>query len=171
MEGDAPVEGAEWLRFDPRKVDLDREIAWIRSAVLSLLWLFGTIIVCFAADLSFRVCLLIGLLWIVATVGITMLGYHWPAVAYRHMRYRIDAELIEIESGVFFRTRVTVPRTRVQHLDVSQGPLQRRHGLGVLSIYTAGNAYSLVTLAGLGYEVAQQLRDRLLPRETRADGV
>ena len=49
--------------------------------------------------------------------------------------------------------------------------MMRRHGLGELAIYTAGTEYSRVTLAGLAYEVAQSLRDRLLPRDVPADGV
>ena len=49
--------------------------------------------------------------------------------------------------------------------------MMRRHGLGQLSIYTAGTEYSLVTLPGLAYDVAHSLRDQLLPRGTRVDGV
>jgi hypothetical protein len=41
----------------------------------------------------------------------------------------------------------------------------------VLSIYTAGTEHSMVTLDGLAYETAQQLRDQLLPRDSAVDGV
>ena len=72
---------------------------------------------------------------------------------------------------MIFRSWIASPRSRVQHLDVSQGPMMRRHGLGQLSIYTAGTEYSLVTLPGLADDVAHSLRDQLLPRGTRVDGV
>ena len=53
-------------------------------------------------------------------------------------RYRVDADEIEIWSGVLWRQAVVVPRSRVQHIDVSQGPIERSYGLATLSIHTAG---------------------------------
>ena len=46
---------------------------------------------------------------------------------------------------------IHVPRSRVQHTDVSQGPVERRFGLGTLVIYTAGTDYARVDLAGLDH--------------------
>jgi uncharacterized protein len=59
-----------------------------------------------------------------------------------------------------------VPRSRVQHTDVSQGPLERKHGLGRLVIFTAGTQHSRVELPGLAHHTALDIRDRLLPRQT-----
>jgi membrane protein YdbS with pleckstrin-like domain len=53
----------------------------------------------------------------------------------------------------------------VQHTDVSQGPLERRFGLGTLVIYTAGTAHSRVNLEGLDHEVARRIRAHLLPKD------
>jgi membrane protein YdbS with pleckstrin-like domain len=58
-----------------------------------------------------------------------------------------------------------VPRSRVQHTDVSQGPLERRYGLGTLVIYTAGTSHSRVNLEGLDHEVARRIRAHLLPKD------
>ena len=58
-----------------------------------------------------------------------------------------------------------VPRSRVQHTDVAQGPLERRYGLGTLVIYTAGTEHAKVALPGLAYADALRIRDQLLPRE------
>ncbi len=60
-----------------------------------------------------------------------------------------------------------VPRSRVQHTDVSQGPLERRYGLGTLVVYTAGTNHARVALPGLAHEVARALRDEL--RAERVD--
>ena len=114
---------------------------------------------------------IVALLWAPFTIAIALLSYYWPPLEYRHTRYRVNGELIEIERGVVFRESIAIPRSRVQHLDVSQGPMMRRHGLGQLAIYTAGTEYSQVTLPGLTFEIAQSLRDRLLPRGERVDGV
>ena len=70
--------------------------------------------------------------------------YRWPAISYRFASYRLDDEGLEILRGVYWRTITNVPRSRVQHTDVSQGPLERRHGLGTLVIYTAGTQHSQV---------------------------
>lgn len=167
-----PEPSDDWRRLDVRKIELDRAVGWIVTAVLSFGWLFVALIVALISDDApgwLRMALAI--LWLPFTAGIALLSYKWPVVEYRHCRYRIDEQLIEIESGVVWRTSIAVPRSRVQHLDVTQGPVQRRYGLGVLSIYTAGTEHSLVTLPGLAYEVAQHLRDRLLPRDAQVDGV
>ncbi len=58
-----------------------------------------------------------------------------------------------------------MPRSRVQHTDVSQGPLERSHGLGTLVIYTAGTEHARVELGGLDHGTALLIRDHLLPRE------
>ena len=94
----------------------------------------------------------------------------WPAIAYRHVSYRVDGLGIEIRRGVYWREVTSVPRSRVQHTDVSQGPLERRFGLGTLVIHTAGTANSEVTLSGLEHAVAGRIRDHLLPAD-RNDAV
>lgn len=104
-------------------------------------------------------------LWILGTVACAWILHRWPAVQYRHAAYRVDDQGIEIKAGVYWRRVITVPRSRVQHTDVAQGPLERRHGLGRLVIYTAGTEHSRVELPGLEHATALALRDHLLPRE------
>lgn len=90
-------------------------------------------------------------------------AWAWPALSWRYTSFRVDASGLEIRRGVLFRQVVTVPRSRVQHTDVSQGPLERRYQLGTLAVHTAGTVYARVQLSGLSYRVALDLRDRLLP--------
>jgi membrane protein YdbS with pleckstrin-like domain len=102
-------------------------------------------------------------LWVVAMAMMTWVFHRWPAVEYRHRGYRLDADGIEIKDGVLWRRVMNVPRSRVQHTDVAQGPLERRHGLGRLIVYTAGTDHARVELPGLAHHDALQIRDRLLP--------
>jgi len=90
-------------------------------------------------------------------------AWAWPALAYRYTSYRVDTEGLEIRRGVLFRQVITVPRSRVQHTDVTQGPLERRFQLGTLAVHTAGTVHARVQLGGLSHAVALDLRDRLLP--------
>ncbi len=88
--------------------------------------------------------------------------YLWPAVRYRHVRYRLDAHGVTIRRGVVWRTVTSVPTSRVQHTDVSRGPVQRYFDLATLVIHTAGTRDASVTLSGLGHRAALALRDRLV---------
>lgn len=156
-----------WQRQDPRKVDLDRAVGWITTVVVALGLAIGL-----AVTSSWRwLPMMLLIVWLPVTLAVAALAYIWPPHEYRRTRYRIDDEVVEIERGVWWRSSITVPRPRVQHLDVSQGPLQRYFGLGVLSIYTAGTEHSVVALPGLAHDTALELRDRLLPRDARVDGV
>lgn len=93
------------------------------------------------------------------------LCWFWPAAAYRHLRFGVDDAGIVIERGVFFRSHIALPRVRIQHTDVSQGPLQRRFGVGTLKFYTAGSAHTRIELPGLTHHDALELRDMLLAEE------
>ena len=54
-----------------------------------------------------------------------------------------------------------MPQSRVQHLDLRRGPLQRRLDLSTLVIHTAGTRHSAVTVSGLDAGDAERLRDTL----------
>jgi membrane protein YdbS with pleckstrin-like domain len=108
----------------------------------------------------------IPLLWPLAPalviIGGIVLTWWWPTLAYRHLRFGVDDTGIAIESGVIWRSRIALPRVRIQHTDVSQGPLERRYGIGTLKMYTAGSRHTKIELPGLRHEDAIALRDALL---------
>jgi membrane protein YdbS with pleckstrin-like domain len=98
---------------------------------------------------------------LIAAVG-SWLSWVWPKAYYRRLRFGTDETGIAIERGIFWRSRIAVPRARIQHTDVSQGPLQRRYGVGTLKLYTAGGHYYKIELPGLAHRQAVALRDALL---------
>lgn len=106
---------------------------------------------------------------LVLVLGLS-LAWLWPAAYYRRLRYGMDATGIAIERGVLWRQRSLLPRIRIQHSDVFQGPLQRRFDLGTLKLYTAGSRFTCIELPGLPYAQALALRDELL-REGHGDAV
>jgi membrane protein YdbS with pleckstrin-like domain len=87
-----------------------------------------------------------------------------PPAYYRKLRFAIDADGIRIERGILWRSLTALPRVRVQHSDVSQGPWQRRFGVATLKLYTAGSRYTKIELPGLEHGKAIALRDALLAR-------
>jgi membrane protein YdbS with pleckstrin-like domain len=161
---DVNLESNREHRLDPQYVSLQRSVGWIVTAVISAGLAITMGIVWLAADLPWmaRVPLIPG--WLLVTLGLAWMSHVWPEVHHRHVSYTLDAEGIEIRSGVWWRQIISVPRSRVQHIDVSQGPIERSYGLGRLVLYTAGTAHSRVELHGLSYPVAFALRKHLLPR-------
>ena len=104
--------------------------------------------------------------WSLPVVGLAVTAlaasWIWPPLYYRHLRYGVDATGIVIERGVLWRSRIALPRVRIQHTDVSQGRLQRRFGVGTLKLYTAGSRHTMIVLPGLDHSDAIALRDALL---------
>ncbi len=80
---------------------------------------------------------------------------------YRHTWWRLDAEGFALRRGRLWQQETRVPASRVQHLDLKRGPLERRFGLATLTIHTAGTRHSAVTVGGLDADDAERLRDRL----------
>ena len=87
-----------------------------------------------------------------------------PSRRYRAWGYAIDPEDLRIASGVWTRSETLVPLSRVQHLDVSQGPLERAFGVCRLVLHTAGTMYSRVVLPGLARSTAEAMRDEIRSR-------
>lgn len=104
--------------------------------------------------------------WFLIPIAIALAGsaltWGWPPLYYRHLQYGVDDAGIVIQRGVLWRSRIALPRVRIQHTDVSQGPLQRRFGVGTLKLYTAGSSHTKIELEGLRHAEAIALRDALL---------
>ena len=162
----APASAADGVRrsLDPRVIQLERIVGFIVTAGLSAGLALAVVITWLAAD-SAWIPRLLAIAWPVITGLLAWHSYAWPAISYRHESYVVDHLGIEIRRGVVWQREITVPKSRVQHIDVSQGPVERRFGLGSLSIYTAGTDYAMVALRGITHERALRIRDHLLPKE------
>ena len=104
---------------------------------------------------------LLALAALVVLGAMTWFAYYWPAVVHRHYRYLANQEGLQIYRGVYWRSVINVPRARIQHSDVRQGPLQHRFGLGKLVVHTAGSHHPSIELDGLSREEALAVRDVL----------
>jgi uncharacterized protein len=152
-------------QLDPLVIPLQQAGGWIAASIITGGSLVG-LLVLWAAN-RFSVLALLGLapLWLIVNIAIAWHFHRWPAIEYRHTFYRVDDEGIEIRRGVYWRVVINVPRSRVQHTDVRQGPLERRFGLGTLVVYTAGTDHTKVELGGLQHSTALRMRERLLPKK------
>lgn len=82
-----------------------------------------------------------------------------PGRRYRAWGYEVTPDELHIQSGIWVRSRTVVPFGRVQHIDVGQGPVERRYGVGTLTLHTAGTRSAAVSLPGLEMPDAERLRD------------
>jgi uncharacterized protein len=80
---------------------------------------------------------------------------------YRYTFWRLDDEGLAVRRGRLWQRETRVPATRVQHLELKRGPLQRGRHLATLSVHTAGTKHSAVTVPNLDAADAERLRDRL----------
>lgn len=156
-----------FLRLDPRFVTVRQITGLVTTGVIASIALVALVSVTVATRPAWSLIWLGAGAWIVGTALLTWWLWMWPAKSYRHASYRLDADGLEIRRGVIWRGIVNVPRTRVQHTDVSQGPIERSHGLSTLVVHTAGTEHAMVVLPGLSREDALALRDQLLPRDGR----
>ena len=94
-----------------------------------------------------------------------VLGWRYAGLCFHHYRAEHHmGEGVVLYSGVWWRSEVWVPTARLQHLDVSQGPLDRRWGMATLSLHTAGSHDQHTRIHGLPLEQAHALREHLMPK-------
>ena len=169
-QGDVSGAGRVEHSLDPAWIELQRLIGWIVWAVVTPLLLSALVVALVTRSLSADIKALLAMSCLALVVLLAWTAQKWPEFEYRYFRYLLDGDGIEIRFGVVWRKLIRVPRSRVQHIDVAQGPLERRHDLASLSIYTAGTQFAHVLLPGLRHSRAIEIRDRLLPgREQDAD--
>lgn len=65
---------------------------------------------------------------------------------------------IAYRSGLYWRKTVMLAYNRVQHVEVSSGPLQRKFGLASVKFFTAGGSSVDLKVDGLTRERAEQMR-------------
>ena len=156
----APIADSVMRQLDPNSILVDRTGAWIFSAFVFVFLLIQLGVNLFGGPWRIAA----GVAVTIAGGGVmAWLSHRWPEISYRHTFYRVDPQGIEIRRGVFWRRTINVPKSRVQHIDVSQGPLQRTYALGTLVIYTAGTDHAKIELRGLNHARAMRIRDHLLP--------
>jgi membrane protein YdbS with pleckstrin-like domain len=95
-----------------------------------------------------------------ALIGLLLGGW----LAWRRHRltfWQLDEQGLAVRRGHLWESDTRVPISRVQHLDVRRGPLQRAANLATLVVHTAGSRFNVVAISGLDHADAERLRDRL----------
>lgn len=143
---------------DPRVVSVWR---WSAAFAFTPIVIAASLFVIVVAVTRFTAAPAFAFAWVALVAAVSAYVWKYPPARYRQLRYRVDDVGITIRDGVLWRTSSALPRVRIQHTDVSQGPLQRRYGVADLKLYTAGSRYTCIVLPGLEHGEALALRDEL----------
>ena len=113
----------------------------------------------------------IGVLTLILTLFIgtsgLLLSLTWPLLMgmvwldHEYQGWHISKNVVLTRRGFLDRRIHLVARSKLQSLDVNQGPLMRRWGLGRLALHVAGNT---ILLPDLSLTKATSLQRSLLPR-------
>jgi uncharacterized protein len=85
-----------------------------------------------------------------------------PVLRWRSWTYTLTPTELIVRFGVLVKVERWLPRTRIQHVDIIAGPIERTLGLSQIVIYTAGTREADVTVPGLPTDDATGLRAELL---------
>ena len=157
--GDLPsLEDIDWVEVDRNLIVRDV----IRNLIISTGLLVATLVGGFgflsAGETIFS---LIGIIYICVGLFVIILLILWPRLEFPHRGYALRELDIAQRRGFITRYLATAPFSRVQHVAVSQGVLDRMFSLATLQIYTAGGVSSI---KGFHVDNAHQLREHILER-------
>jgi membrane protein YdbS with pleckstrin-like domain len=102
---------------------------------------------------------------VVGLIGLVGVVWAWLVVgrAVRSWGYAERVDDLLVTRGILNRQLVVVPYGRMQYVDVTAGPLDRRFGLSTVQLHTAAAATD-ARIPGLVPAEAARLRDRLAAR-------
>ena len=98
--------------------------------------------------------LLLASAWVILSA--VLLG--WPAFAVPRKGYVVRDKDIVFRSGVIWRSITAIPFNRIQHVETSSTPFDRRFDIATLQLFTAGGSSGDLKIDGLGRDTAEQLR-------------
>jgi membrane protein YdbS with pleckstrin-like domain len=107
--------------------------------------------------------------WVVVTSLLLAFALVTPTLSWLRWRFAVSDELLVLSHGILFHEEKAIPVSRMQHVDLTRGPIERLFGLATLVVFTAGNEGSAFRVPGLPVARAQDIRDQILA--TRGDDV
>jgi membrane protein YdbS with pleckstrin-like domain len=151
----------------PRRLDPRVRSAWLVSGLIRAAFLGGV-----AALLELSVLrtkpwwpLPPGVATMATAAFFLLLAVVFPRLDYAAWRYVLRGHDLLLHFGVVWKVQRSVPRVRIQHVDIRSGPLDRLFGLVHLVLYTAGGGEADARIPGLRSQDAEALREVLLQTE------
>ncbi|ABZ77969.1 membrane-flanked domain [Shewanella halifaxensis HAW-EB4] len=164
------VDSSDWQSFD--RVALQSVNDSHYTQVLTESLIFGglvfigaslAVIIPGALSLPLVIAILTGLLLIICIIGY-LRHRHAKSLGYATCEH----ELL-MQQGFWWVKRTSLPYSRLQHVSVSHGPLERHFNLSTIKCFSAGSGSAEIELPGIEQETAEHLRQHLLSQAAKAN--
>ncbi len=144
----------QWQELDPKY----KRLRQVQSALLLLGATIPLTLVTIAAEIPALPAAIIWSQWLV----ILVVSLVWPVIAFPKRGYVVRDKDILFRKGIVWRSVTAIPFNRIQHVETSNTPLDRKFGLATLQLFTAGGSSGDLRIDGLATSVAEQLRIYIL---------
>ena len=152
------LEDIDWVEMDRNLIVRDM----MRNCVIGVFNLAWTLVVgIIFLTLDTTILQVIGIVGICTGTVLVAVLISWPRMEFPHRGYALRELDIAQRHGLVTRYLATAPFSRVQHVAVSQGVLDRMFSLATLQIYTAGGVSSI---KGFHVDNAHDIREHILER-------
>ncbi|MGI9200322.1 MAG: PH domain-containing protein [Woeseiaceae bacterium] len=140
----------DWRSLDPKLKRLHQVQTLLALTIVALPLTFIT----FFTAMPTRPAIAFWIMWTVILVAALV----WPIISVPKRGYVVRDKDILFKKGVVWRSVTAVPFNRIQHVETSSTPLDRKFGLATLQLFTAGGSSGDLKIDGLAADVAEQLR-------------
>jgi hypothetical protein len=152
----------EWLSFDQLPLT-PVEASYVKQVQTESLILFVPMVIVLTIigigiNLPLPV-LLIGVTFILILAGLLSYGRYHYALS---LAYGVFEHEFVMQKGIIWHQKISLPYTRLQHVSLSQGPLERYFDQHTLKCFSAGSGSAEISLPGLNSDTAESLRQHLL---------
>ena len=150
------TDALDWERLHPLYA---RALRIVAAIVLTIMAVAATAL---AFILNVPLALFVVLYSLLAlTTAIAMI---WPGISVQRRGYVLRDKDILFRKGVIWRSVTAVPFNRIQHVETSSTPIDRKLNLATLQLFTAGGSGGDLKIDGLGTDVAEKLRVFILDK-------
>lgn len=148
---------SEEVSFVPLHHDYGKIIKF-NSAVTFILGITVAAVLFFSIEETEKIYGIAAVLLLTAFLGL------FPLLSYRRKKYAFRLHDVLFKKGLFYKSVHISPYIRLQHVIIKQSWLAKRFGLATLSLYTAANSHSDISIPGLTLEEAERWKSFLLNR-------
>ena len=156
------VDAVEWQSMDPRYARRRQTESAIGFGIV-LIGIVGIQIVIGIASAGRDINFNAGWFWLVLALTAIPI-FAWPLISVPKKGYALRDKDIIYKSGVFWRAVIAIPFNRIQHVEKSSTPLDRKFNLATLQLFTAGGSGGDLKIHGLSAKTAEKLRTFILDK-------
>jgi len=155
----AQIPQTEILELQPIEPTYLKALRLMWAIIFSILLVAGVTLFVLVDDWQNTIAMLIAAVLFILTITLTaVIG----TGSFRRKSFAVRTHDIVYKNGWIFQDTHIVPFSRIQHVVVNSGPIDRKYGLASLTLYTAAAEVNDITIPGLTLEKAEQLKSFII---------